>query len=79
MAAKNSPKVRVNNFEKSVVKIVGEKKISYIDAILEYCKENELDPEYTKNLMTVTIKSKIEAEYQALNMLPKDSQLEFEE
>ncbi len=73
------PKVRVNNFERTVVQIVADKKISYIDAILEYCKINEIDPEYTNTLMTATIKDKIEAEYQSLNMLPKESQLEFEE
>ena len=79
MTTRKSPKVRINNFERTVVQIVAEKKISYIDGILEYCKDNEIDPEYIKNLMTANIKSKIEAEYQALHMLPKESQLDFTE
>lgn len=79
MPAPKKPRVRVNNFERTVVQIVADKNIGYIDAILEYCKRNEIDPEYCKNLMTQTIKDKIEAEYQALNMLQKPTQLEFDE
>lgn len=72
------PKFRVNNFEKSVLRIVEEKKTSYIDAVLIYCEENQVDPDYVKTLMTPTIKAKLESEYKTLNMLPKDNELEFE-
>lgn len=65
------PKLRVNNFETSVLRIAEDKQIGYIDAVLEYCRENGIDPDYVKNLMTDTIRELLAAEYQALNMLPK--------
>lgn len=63
---------RADNFEKAIIKIVTEKNMPYIDAILEYCEDNEVDPEYVKNLMTEDIKQKIEDEYESLNMFSKD-------
>ena len=37
-----------NKFALIIENMVKEKKISYIDAILEYCKDNEIDPSNTK-------------------------------
>ena len=49
--------------------MVKEKKISYMDAILEYCKKHEIDPSNTKSMINKTLKEKIAYEAQNLNML----------
>ena len=46
-----------------------DKKTSYIDAILEYCKDNEIDPANTRSMINKTLKEKIAYEAQNLNML----------
>ena len=58
-----------NKFALIIENIVKEKKISYIDAILEYCKDNEIDPSNTKSMINKNLKEKIAYEAQNLNML----------
>ena len=63
-------------FSLEIEKIVQEKKgISYMDAILRYCEENELDPGTVAPMITKTLKDKITIEAQNLNYLPKTGQL----
>ena len=57
-------------FSLEIEKIVQEKKgISYMDAILKYCEENELDPGTVAPMITKTLKDKITIEAQNLNCL----------
>ena len=58
-----------NKFALIVENIVKDKKISYIYAILEYCKDNEIDPSNTRSMINKTLKEKIAYEAQNLNML----------
>ena len=58
-----------NKFALIIEDIVKSKRISYIDAILEYCKDNEIDPSNTKSMINKTLKEKIAYEAQNLNML----------
>ena len=58
-----------NKFALIVENIVKDKKISYIDAILEYCKTHEIDPSNTKSMINKTLKEKVAFEAQNLNML----------
>ena len=58
-----------NKFALIIEDIVKSKRISYIDAILEYCKDNEIDPSNTKSMINKTLKEKIAFEAQNLNML----------
>ena len=58
-----------NKFALIIEDIVKSKQISYIDAILEYCKDNEIDPSNTKSMINKTLKEKIAYEAQSLNML----------
>ena len=58
-----------NKFAFIIEIIVKEKKISYIDAILEYCKTHEIDPSNTKSMINKTLKEKVAYEAQNLNML----------
>ena len=58
-----------NKFALIIENMVKEKKISYIDAILEYCKTHEIDPSNTKSMINKNLKEKIAYEAQNLNML----------
>ena len=58
-----------NKFALIIEDIVKTKRISYINAILEYCKDNEIDPSNTKSMINKTLKEKVAFEAQNLNML----------
>ena len=82
VAIDNLPKLWYNyimnskEFSLQIEKIVQERKgISYMDAILRYCEENELDPGTVAPMITKTLKDKITIEAQNLNYLPKTGQL----
>ena len=62
-------------FSVIIEKLVCEKNISYMDAIVHYCENNELEIESAAKLINSIIKSKIEAEARNLNFLPKVSKL----
>lgn len=63
-------------FSLIIEKIVQEKKgISYMDAILKYCEENEIDPGTIAPLLSKSLKDKVTVEAQNLNYLPKTGQL----
>lgn len=53
-----------------------EKGISQLDAILEYCEENYIDPTDIAPLINSTLKSKLERLFQENGMLPKSTSLE---
>ena len=58
-----------NKFAFIIENMVKEKKISYIDAILEYCKTHEIDPSNTKSMINKTLKEKVAYEAQKLKNL----------
>jgi len=67
-----------SNFSLIIENMVKDLKISYIDAILEYCKKNDIDPSNTRSMINKTLKEKITYEAQGLNMLKeKSSKLPF--
>jgi hypothetical protein len=51
------------------------KKVTYMDACLEYCKEHNIEPESVGRLVNKSLKQKIQVEAEALNFLPKSSTL----
>ena len=55
-----------NKFALIVENIVKDKKISYIDAILDYCNDNEIDPANARSMINKTLKEKIAYEAQKL-------------
>ena len=58
-----------------IEKLVHEKQLTYMEAIVYYCDNNELEVETAAKLINPVIKSKIEVEAQDLNFLPKTSKL----
>ena len=47
-----------------------------MDAVLEYCKENYLEPEDVAKYINKSLKDKIEMDFREANMLPKQAQLD---
>jgi hypothetical protein len=65
-----------NEFSLHIEHLVRAKKLSYMDAVLEYCKENYLEPDDVASLINKSLKDKIEMNFRELNYLPKQAQLD---
>ena len=65
-----------NEFSLHIEKMVRDKRVSYMDAVLEYCKENFLEPDDVASLINKSLKDKIEMDFRELNYLPKQAQLD---
>ena len=50
-----------------------ETKDRYLDVILEYCEDNDIDPEMISKSLTPSLKEKIQAECESLNLLTTKS------
>jgi hypothetical protein len=55
--------------------IVNETKMGYMDSVLFYCEQNEMEPETAATLITGKLKQKIREEAEHLNFLPKTAKL----
>lgn len=64
-----------SKFSRLVEQTSREKKLSYIDTVVDICETNNIDPGDVKKFLTTIVKDKIEAEAKALNYLPKGSEL----
>jgi len=65
-----------NEFSLYIEQVVREKRLSYMDAILCYCKENFLEPEDVAKLINKSLKDKLEMDFREANYLPKQAQLD---
>lgn len=65
-----------NEFSLYIEQVVRAKRISYMDAILEYCKENFLEPDDITSLINKSLKDKLEMDFREANYLPKQAQLD---
>ena len=52
-----------------------ENRISYMDAVIHLCEQNELEIEDMRKFISSVIKDKIEAEAMRLNFLPRQNTL----
>ena len=59
----------------TIEKLVKDKKLSYMDAVLHHAQMLEFEPEAMAKMLNQTIKDKIEVEAQSLNMLKKTAKL----
>ena len=65
-----------NDFSMHIEQIVRDKKISYMDAVLQYCKENFIEPQDVAKLVNKSLKDKLEVNFQDENYLPKRAKLD---
>ena len=66
-----------SDFLKSIEEFVADKKCDYMDAVILYCEENEIEIEAAASLIKSSskIKAKIQFEAEELNYLPKSAKL----
>jgi hypothetical protein len=62
-------------FSQMIEEIAFEKRIPYMDAVVWYCEKENVEVEVAAKLISAVLKSKIEAEAQDLNFLPKTARL----
>ena len=60
-------------FSLTIEAIVKEKKIPYMDAVLKYCEDNDIDTSSIGPLINKSLKEKIQAEAEKLNLIEKSS------
>ena len=53
--------------------IVKDKRISYLDAVLHYCEDNDIDTASVGPLINKSLKEKIKAEAETLNLVERSS------
>lgn len=56
-----------NEFSLHIEKVVSEKKLSYMEAIISYCEDADIDVESVKSLVNKSLKEKIQCEAEELN------------
>ena len=62
-------------FSLEVEKLALEKKITHMEAVLEYCKNQGIEPDSVGRLVSKSLKYKIEANARDLNYFPKRAKL----
>ena len=58
-------------FSIAIEKTVKQSGISYMDALVDYCNKNQIEPEQIKPLITKSLKEKVEVDARNLNFLPR--------
>ena len=66
----------VNEFSIYIEQRARENRMSHLDAVLEYCKENYLEPDDITSMISKSLKDKLEVDFREANMLPKTAQLD---
>ena len=64
------------SFSLYIEQLARDKKCSHVDAILEYCKENFIDPEEIKSMINKSLKEKMKMDFQESGHLPNTAQLD---
>ena len=59
----------------TIEELVKNTELSYMEAVLDYAKNSEIEPEAMAKMLNQSIKDKIEVEAQNLNMLKKTAKL----
>lgn len=63
----------IAKFSTEVETLVNNDKMSYIDAILHFCSENDIEIETVPKLISKPLKEKLKHEAQQLNFIKKTS------
>lgn len=64
------------SFSLFIEELSATKKISHMDAVLQYCEENYVEPDEIKSLINKTLRDKIEVDMREANLLPKQATLD---
>ena len=66
-----------NEFSLYIEELARDKKVTYMDAVLDYCADNYLEPSDISRLINQSLKDKIEMEFRQLNYLPSQGTLDI--
>ena len=58
-------------FAMTIESMVKEKKIPYMDAVLKFCEDNDIDTGTISSLINKSLKEKIQMEAEKLNLVEK--------
>ena len=64
-------------FSLYIEKVVQEKRMTHMDAVLEYCKENFVEPGDISKLINKSLRDKIKVNATELNYFPKQATLDI--
>jgi hypothetical protein len=62
-------------FSMEIEKLAIDKNITHMDAVLDYCHRQNIEPDTVGRLISKSLKEKIEANARELNFLPRQAQL----
>lgn len=65
-----------NEFSLHIEKRATEKRMTHMEAVLEFCSEHFLEPADIASKVNKSLKEKIEQDFRDLNYLPKQAQLD---
>lgn len=65
-----------NEFSLHIESIAKAKRLSHMDAVLEYCKVNQIEPDDVTRLISKSLKEKIANDFMELGFLPKAATLD---
>jgi len=59
----------------TIEKLVKDKKLSYMEAVLHYAQTSEIEPEAMAKMLNQSVKDKIEVEAQELHLMKRTAKL----
>jgi hypothetical protein len=65
------------DFSIAVERLVEQKKLTYLEAIMEYIKEERIDAEIVPTLLSPSLSQKLEQECSDLNLIKKEKKLKM--
>lgn len=66
-----------NEFSMHIERRAIAKRLSYMDAVLDFCEEHHLEPADVSSKINKSLREKIEQDFRDLNYLPKQAQLDM--
>lgn len=66
-----------NEFSLHIEDLAIQRKVTFLDAVLDYCKEFDIDPESLKSLVNPQLKEKIRVDAEQANLMKKRGMLDF--
>lgn len=66
-----------NEFSMHIERIAKEKRMTHLEAVLDFCAQHYLEPDEVSSKISKSLKEKIENDFRELNYLPKRAQLDI--
>ena len=67
--------ITTKRFSKDIEELVKTKRLSYMEAIVYFCEQKDIEPERVVRFIDKGMKEKIQVDAEALNYLPKTNSI----